>query len=541
MPTLDWIGKQAVVNHHLEVPYRLLKSDNSLSVGDTETGNLLVQGDNLLALKALLPYYAGQIKCIYIDPPYNTGKENWVYNDNVNSPEIKTWLNKIVGKEGDDLSRHDKWLCMMYPRIQLLNRLLRRDGVIFISINDIEIYALRFLLNEIFGSRNYINTLKWKRKKQPSFLHGHVASIMEYVVIYSKDVNYLEKLSIEKRDDSNTRIDNAANQLSERFIRKGIRVKLDETIEIIKAGIYTNKTMRTEYLSDVRIKNGRTIDDANVRAQFRNDQELIDRFVNEDLIFITKNLGFRRDLMKEELERRKSITDLLLDWGDNQDSDKELSEIFHEGKPFDYPKPLLLIKNLIASVKSENHIILDSFVGSGTTGHAVMQLNKEDGGNRRFILVEMEENIAQNVTAERLKRVINGYGDKEGLGGGFRYVKLGEPLFDEYGNIREDVKFNDLAHHIFFYETGVPLPKNARKGTPLIGVYNGTAYYLLFNGILGDKTVNGGNILTSKILENLPPHNGQKIIYGEGTRLSLTRLRKEQVTFKQVPYEIKVS
>src|SRR6266496_2390625 len=142
MPTLEWIGKKAVLNHHRQVPYRLLKSENSLSVGDAASGNLLVQGDNLLALKALLPYYAGKVKCIYIDPPYNTGNENWVYNDNVNSPEMRTWLGKVVGAEAEDLSRHDKWLCMMYPRLQLLKQLLSRDGLFAISIDDNELNLL---------------------------------------------------------------------------------------------------------------------------------------------------------------------------------------------------------------------------------------------------------------------------------------------------------------------------------------------------------------------------------------------------------------
>jgi adenine-specific DNA-methyltransferase len=541
MPTLDWIGKEAVVNHHLEVPYRLLKCDSSLSAGDPEAGNLLVQGDNLLALKALLPYYAGQVKCIYIDPPYNTGNENWVYNDNVNSPEIRSWLNDVVGKEGDDLSRHDKWLCMMYPRLQLLRKFLREDGVIFVSIDDNEHHNLRTLLNQIFGERNFVGCLKWKRKKQPSYLHGHIALVMEYVIVFAKSIKQLERLSIEKREDFNTRLDNASNAVSERLIRKGIRVKLPDNVVKISKGSYKIRTMEVEYLDDVYIEDGRTTNDCMMRGRFRNNQEQIDTFVKEDVLFITRNYGLRRDLLKEELQKRKSITDLLLDWGDNQDSDKELTEIFPEGKPFGYPKPSLLIRNLIASVQTSDSIILDSFAGSGTTGHAVLQLNKEDGGNRRFILVEMDEKICQTVTAERLKRVINGYGDKEPLGGGFRYCKLGEPLFDQHGSIQKEVSFNDLAHHIFFTETGLPLPKNAKKNSPLIGVHKGVAYYLLFNGILGDKSVDGGNILTSRILDQLPNHDGPKIIYGEGTRLSFSRLRKQNITFKQVPYEIKTS
>ncbi len=167
MPTLDWIGKQAVVNHHHTVPFHLLKDVPDLSVGDPGTGNLIVQGDNLLALKALLPYYAGQVKCIYIDPPYNTGNEGWAYNDNVNSPLIRQWLGKTVGKEADDLSRHDKWLCMMYPRLALLREFLRQDGAIFVSIDDNEVQALRYVMDAVFGPGNFITTVLWQKVYSP--------------------------------------------------------------------------------------------------------------------------------------------------------------------------------------------------------------------------------------------------------------------------------------------------------------------------------------------------------------------------------------
>ena len=191
MPTLDWIGKKAVVNHHREVPYHLLKCDRALSVGDPGSGNLLVQGDNLLALKALLPYYAGKVKCIYIDPPYNTGDENWVYNDAVNSPEMRNWLGKVVGREAEDLSRHDKWLCMMYPRLALLRRLLRRDGVIFVSIDDNEVYRLRCLLDDVFGPRNFIANLFGTRREDDAklFSVGH-----EYLLVYARSFERLKQL-----------------------------------------------------------------------------------------------------------------------------------------------------------------------------------------------------------------------------------------------------------------------------------------------------------------------------------------------------------
>lgn len=187
MPTLDWIGKKAVVNHHREVPFHLLKCDPSLSVGDAGTGNLLVQGDNLVALKALLPYYAGRVKCIYIDPPYNTGNENWVYNDAVNSPEMRNWLGKVVGAEAEDLSRHDKWLCMMYPRLSLLREFLRSDGAIFVSIADHEIHTLRMLMDEVFGPRNFVATVIWQKVYSPKNSAKHFSEDHDYIVVYARD------------------------------------------------------------------------------------------------------------------------------------------------------------------------------------------------------------------------------------------------------------------------------------------------------------------------------------------------------------------
>lgn len=264
------------------------------------------------------------------------------------------------------------------------------------------------MCNDIFGENNFVSTLHWKKKKQPSYLHGQVAGIMEYILVYAKDRNKLDKLSLSSPTDSNTRVDNATNQVSERIIKKGIRVKLDSSIKIIKKGIYKNKTMQTEFLNDVIIKNGRTCNDFKAKAQFRDSQERIDLFCKEDVLFITKNYGFRRDKLQIELEKKKAITDLILDWGDNQDSDKELRNIFG-GKVFDYPKPTMLIKNIIKSTDYKNSIILDFFAGSGTTAQAVLELNKEDSGNRHFILCTNNENkICENITYQRIKTVITG-------------------------------------------------------------------------------------------------------------------------------------
>ena len=356
--------------------------------------NFLLEGDNLHSLYLLEKTHKEKIDVIYIDPPYNTGNKDFTYGDEQLSKE--------------DEFKHSKWLSFMERRLKFAKDLLNDRGIIFISIDDNEQSELKLLCNDIFGENNFVSTLHWKKKKQPSYLHGQVAGIMEYILVYAKDRNKLDKLSLSSPTDSNTRVDNATNQVSERIIKKGIRVKLDSSIKIIKKGIYKNKTMQTEFLNDVIIKNGRTCNDFKAKAQFRDSQERIDLFCKEDVLFITKNYGFRRDKLQIELEKKKAITDLILDWGDNQDSDKELRNIFG-GKVFDYPKPTMLIKNLIKSTDYKNSIILDFFAGSGTTAQAVLELNKEDSGNRHFILCTNNENkICENITYQRIKTVITG-------------------------------------------------------------------------------------------------------------------------------------
>lgn len=555
MPTLTWIGKQAVEKHHLEIPYRLLEYEDSLSVGDKESGNLIIQGDNLHALKALLPYYAGKVKCIYIDPPYNTGNEGWKYNDNVNAPEIKKWLNEVVGKEGEDLSRHDKWLCMMFPRLQLLKKLLRKDGVIFISIDDNEQANLRLLLDEIFGRQNFVTNIIWQKKTGASDATG-ISTITEYIICYLRDYKFANNVFSRNLDSYDLK---RYRYKDEFYDERGPYY----TDNLDRGGLQYSDSLNF----GIECPDG-TIIFPNGRTEFFNDgwiwkwsKQKVDWAIKNKFIEFKKSKSkkggwavyYKNYLLvnneNKPIERSAPMKNLIQDIL-NANSAADIKNIFSENV-FKYSKPKELIKKILSFVKfSSNSIILDSFAGSGTTGHAVLELNKEDGGNRKFILVELEEEIAKNVTAERIKRVINGYevekqnGTKEkveGLGSGFRYCKLGEPLFDKFGNVRQGVKFRELAFHIFFSETGVPLKENTKFNSPFIGKYKGVAYYLLFNGILGDKSVNGGNVLTSKILSELPPHSGQKIIFGESCRLSSARLKKENIIFKQIPYEIKTT
>jgi len=524
MPTLDWIGKKAVINHHREVPYHLLRCDAKLSVGDPGSGNLLVEGDNLLALKALLPYYAGQVKCIYIDPPYNTGNEKWVYNDAVNSPEIRRWLGKVVGQEAEDLSRHDKWLSMMYPRLALLREFLRQDGVIFVSVDDTEVGSLIFLLDELFHRKNRLSTAVVRRRSSQANLKTGIAPVHDYLLIYAKD---LQAVSFNKI-------------LPERFGIGEFKNPDDDPRGPWATAPCSNRG-GAKYA--ITTPSGHTIED-----EWRFKRETFESLLADNrIVFPRKGKGKPRYkvFLSEKREEGVIPSTWWDDVGSNQDAKNELLCLLGDRYVFDNPKPRGLVARILQMATDNTSLILDSFAGSATTGHAVLAANKADGGNRRFILVEMESDICRNVTAQRLTRAIEGYEANgkpiAGLGGGFRYCTLAEPLFDEAGTIRPQVTFADLAAHVFFTETGEPIPKRTNGRTPLLGVCKGTAYYLLFNGILGDKRPDGGNVLTGKTLAQLPGHDGPKVVYGEGCRLGRARLKRQRITFRQIPYEVKVS
>lgn len=420
-------------------------TDHNNDDENKDSENLYIIGDNLDALKHLLKSYSRKVKCIYIDPPYNTGSDGFVYPDNFKFDS--TTLSNKMGIDEEEAERiidmrgkstHSAWLTFMYPRLILARELLSDDGVIFISIDDNEQANLKLICDEIFGEENFISTLKWKKKRQPSFL-STVANIMEYVLVYSKSRININKLAIDSLSDDDKPIVNASNNYSEITLPKGIRVKAN--VSKIKAGVYKNKTMDTEYLDDVLIENNRTINTIKIKAKFRTTQEEINRFCKDDLIFITSNLGLRRNLTIEETNSKKSITDLLLDWGQNQDATEETRLLFgirNDTNIFDNPKPTLLIKNLVKSCNN-NSVVLDFFSGSATTAHAVMKLNAEDGGNRKYILVQLPEKIEESKTAfkegyktideigrERIKRAAQKIKEETNadIDYGFKVVKL---------------------------------------------------------------------------------------------------------------------
>jgi hypothetical protein len=462
-----------------------------------------------------------------------------VYNDNVNSPEIRDWLGKVVGREAEDLSRHDKWLCMMLPRLILLRKFLRSDGVICVSIGDDEIHHLKRIMDEIFGSRNFRNLVvvrRFDKNLTRQFMEVGLQSLSvgtEYLLVYARTsaatVNAVFREPSEKRKTSGywKGFWNAADRPTMRYELLGVKPengqwKWEE--EKAREAVDNYNTYLADFLNNVTLE------------EYWKATGEEKRFIRRTSNKKGKNKGVEHWVPPSTgVLLTSNWTDLI--------ASESLDDM---GVKFDNPKNREYIKRVIQFTSGSDALILDSFAGSGTTAHAVLQLNGEDGGNRKFILVEMEEKICREITAERVKRVAQGYTNSkgkfvEGLGGGFRYCTLGDTLFDADGQIRESVTFSDLARHIFLTETGEPLPKQNNGRTPLLGVVNGTAYYLLYNGIMGDKRAGGGNVLTRAVLAELPEHDGPKVIFGTGCRLSGERMGREQITFKQLPYELRIN
>jgi adenine-specific DNA-methyltransferase len=435
VPTLDWIGKKAVLNHHRQVPFRLLKCDEKLSVGDPNSGNLLIQGDNLEALKALLPYYAGQVKCIYIDPPYNTGNEGWIYNDNVNSPEISRWLGKVVGGESEDLSRHDKWMCMLFPRLSLLRQFLSPDGVIFVSVDENEQRYLAIVLDEIFGSQNRLETLIWKKSYGGGSKSKHIVNLHEYIECFALNIDLIGELSLPPSD------------------------------KVLKYYRYTDKNLPTRGPYRLQPLATNSMDSRpNLRypithkgheiwpkKQWQWSKDRVMTAIDDDeLVFAEKSgnwtVSYKQYLRDAEGTQRPSKAYSIIEGIYTQQGTNEIKAMFGDGKAFDFPKPRGLVEHLIQLVTDKESLILDSFAGSATTGHAVLATNARDGGKRRFLLIEMDSEIAGKVSSKRLAMATAGYKDHltsesvPGLGGGFRFCTLGKPLFDEQGNIGVNFK-----------------------------------------------------------------------------------------------------
>lgn len=530
MPTLDWIGKKAVVNHHREVPYRLIHCDKNKSIGDPDAGNLLVQGDNLEALKALLPYYAGKVKCIYIDPPYNTGNEGWIYNDNVNSPEIRAWLGSVVGKEAEDLSRHDKWLCMMYPRLRLLKEFLTDDGSIWISIDDVEAHSLRTLLDEIFGRPNFVASIAWQKRYSRENREA-IGDAHESLLVYAKDPLLFKT----------TRNLIPITEVQAKVYKNPSNPKESDPTKRWRGLPMTAQGYRPNQMYEIVAPNGtrHTPPEGRCWSMIEEEFKKLERIGR---IYWGKD-GSAQPSVIRYLSEVEGITPWTW-WpheevGHTDEAKKEIREIFGTQTAFDTPKPSRLIERIIQIATKENDIVLDSFAGSGTTGHAVIRLGSSSV-SRKFILIEMDENIARKVTQERVKFALKN--DHSSLSG-FRFCNLGEPLFDAEGNVSPAVTYPDLAAHVFFCETGSPIPRRADGSSTLIGTFQGRAVYLLHSAeAIGVASANAGNVLTAAVLENLPlpepGFDGPRVVYAEGCTVPDDRLSRLGVIFKQIPYQI---
>lgn len=539
MPTLNWIGKDKVISHHQDVPYRVLEhkygftSEKGEQNEPTQIGNKIIHGDNLEALKSLLPEYEGKVKCIYIDPPYNTGNESWVYNDNVNHPKIKKWLGEVVGKDGEDLTRHDKWLCMMYPRLQLLHKLLADDGAIFISIDDNEQANLKLMCDEIFGRRNFISSFVWKRRSSSQMSNNNISVDHEYILSYFKTSNRVFR-GIDKSYSNYSNPDND---------RRGPWTLGDLTVGM------TKDQRPNQYYDLVDPVTG-LIFKPNPSRVWSYVPESMDVRIKEDRVVFPSDPN-KRPMTKRYLKDLKSLINPLSTWienPNNKNSSKEktilTSGLNTEGtrtlqnifglKIFDYPKPISLIQSLVYQLVNDDEIVLDSFSGSGTTAHAVLNLNKQDGGNRKFILVEMED-YANDITAERVKRVTKGFGKDtkkvEGTGGAFDYYELGLPLFDADHNLNEQVDIEKIREYIWFSETRTSYNSEIEFKDYELGVNDDTVYYFIYEK-------NKLTTLDFDALELIKTKGEQYVIYADNCLLPKEFMAKNNIIFKKIPRDI---
>lgn len=582
MPTLHWIGKEKVINHHLDVPYRVLEhsygfADGKTTDQPTNSGNKIIHGDNLEALKSLLPEYEGRIKCIYIDPPYNTGNEGWVYNDNVNDPKIKKWLGQVVGKENEDLSRHDKWLCMMYPRMKLLNKLLAEDGSMVISIGYQEVFNVIQICKELFSKKQIVCVTVQTSGGKPAGGFNYQHEYLIFIVPEDFRPNPLqftggnartpfEGLTLATFDKTQR-----PNQTYPIFINKidgslaGVGLSLQERI---KEGIYSGELKDFQY--DFEEAPDGTVAVWPITSKgkdcvWRLISTRLEKDWKKGYIKISPNRA-KNSLNKYSIQYlpegvikkiEKKVLEVTgtekgtptLSFGENKTVGSEIPTLwieksFHtvngttllneafDKKQFNYPKPLELITEILRSLSSSNDTILDSFAGSGTTAHAVFNLNNEqDGGNRKFILVEMED-YAETITAERVRRVIKGYGQTEGTGGSFDFYSLGGPMFQADGNLNESVGVERIRKYVFYTETKTPMPAEASGDHPhYLGLHNDTAYYFNYE----PEAV---TTLDHAFLSSIKTQAEQYVIYADNCLLTKHFMTRHHIIFKKIPRDI---
>lgn len=647
MPTLNWIGKEKVVNHHTEVPYRVLEhkygfdAEQGIIGKKTGSGNKIIHGDNLEALKALLPEYEGKVDCVYIDPPYNTGEENWVYNDNVNEPHIKKWLGEVVGKEREDLSRHDKWICMMYPRLHLINKLLTTNGIVAISISFHEIHSLYFLCKEIFSSKQVVTITLQTSGGKPKDGFNYVHEYIVFVVPKGFAANPLEKAMNDNASAYHAMTlagfnqETRPNQVYPIYIdkRTGAVKRIGKSLhQLIEEGEYTGekKDFVFDYVESEDLVSIFPVTQKGDKCawrlkpnSFKQDWDngyikiIPDKSKNNKNMFAVQYLseGIKKKIESGEIKTSRlsenpdiptlEVEDFMTAganistlWTNKayyttKGSD-EIVKIFKDKKVFPYPKPKELVKDIIKRVTKENSIILDSFGGSGTTAQAVLEVNKETGGNRKFILIEMMD-YANDITAERVKRVVSGYsyqgekkeeifsteltaknltqgeellqeakaaieankdkydkisqpkvvdnclkvigtkvydGQMPGLGGSFDYYELGDPLFNEDGFLNPNVDESKIKEYIFYTETQTYLKEiPGYEDTYLMGEFNGADYYFYYKR-------NEITRLNHETLNIVKRKADSYIIYADECQLTKKELSNMNIYFKKIPRDI---
>lgn len=557
MPTLDWIGKSKVVNHHLDVPYCVLDrkysfDENGQHKEDNGSENMIIHGDNLLALKSLLPQYEGRIKCIYIDPPYNTGEEGWVYNDNVNDPQIKKWLGETVGKQGEDLSRHDKWLCMMYPRLRLLQKLLAEDGVIFINIGEDEHSNLKLICDEIFSARNYITDFSRQMKSGGAKGHYYTPSL-DYILAYAKNINvlpYFRAVMTQKQIKTFYKFTQQEGSRKgelygeERLFKSSLEARANQRYYIqcpdgtfaippgdslpnkLEEGLIVTPLKTDKVWKWIYPRYKKELEAGNIVFKKTSTSGLVDQNGNKSTWNIYNKLW-----LSEQQQKGVVPSNLITEY-ENRQSAAELKNLQLN---FNYAKPVRLIEYMLKiSQQDTNSIILDSFAGSGTTAHAVLNMNKIDGGNRKFILVEMG-NYADTITAERVKRVINGYGTEknatEGTGGNFSYYELGDSIFDGEA-LNASIGLDDIRKYVYFTETQQKLEPLHTEEPCYMGTHMDVAYY--FNYEKGSTTT-----LNRDFLHTIKTKADEYVIYADLCTLSQRELEKWHISFKKIPRDIK--
>ena len=550
MPTLEWIGKSKVINHHQEVPFRVLErkysfDENGQHNEDNGSENMIIRGDNLEALKALLPRYEGRVKCVYIDPPYNTGNEGWVYNDNVNDPKIKKWLGEVVGKEGEDLTRHDKWLCMMYPRLKLLQKLLADDGVIFVSLDFHEQPVMRLIMDEIFGVSNYVSEIACVNKPSGRSDDKYIATAHESIIVYRKSpLLVLGGFEPEEK-------------ITKRYNKRDTDGRLYREEDLRKRGTHDERTDRPNlfYPFFFNQETGKLIvgnNDEKTPDGFMRIEPMKSKDVQgtwrwgQDTAIAQKTYIHPRYMPNKQqwslfeweyLDERGAAKPTTL-WDFKDVNSERGTEVFikylgFKKEDFPNPKPVGTIQRILQIATTADDIILDSFAGSGTTAHAVLNMNKADGGHRKFILVEMMD-YADSITAERVKRVIRGYGEGknavEGTGGNFSFYALGEPLL--HGDmLNENVGVEKIREYVYFTDTKASLPESHPDEPYFMGVHIGSAYYFYYE----KQAV---TTLNREFLHTVKTEADAYVIYADLCTLSEAELEKYHITFKKIPRDI---